>query len=848
MDQLIGNVVNVTQGSTTLQFAKLLDGTYNAPLANAGSLTLSSGAYTYTTKQGVVLTFNTSGNVSTWHSPDGPTVTYTYSGSNLASVGNGMGRTLTFTYDGSNRITYVENGASGVTTYAYNSNSELTTYTDAASKATNYEYASGKPGLMTVIKYPSFSTTAFVTNTYDTLDRVQTQRNANYSGTNDTTFTYYFAGYRSEEVDPDGNSHVQYNNSRGKVAVDVDHLGKVTTNTYDGYDRTVTTTLPEGNSVGYTYDAKSNVLTAVATPKSGSGLSTATQTYTYNSTWNKVATATDPLSRVMTYTYDGTTGTLTSVVADYGSSPHLNATTSYTYNSRGQVLTVTDPVGTVTQYNYDTSTEKLTSVVADYGSSPHLNLTTSLAYDLTGNVSQKTDPKSHATAYTYDWMRRLITVTAPSPFTALARWLTYDEDGRLTKEVSKDTGTGGIWQQTSFTYSPSGKRLTAVDPDGHTTTYAYDKLDRVSSITDAASRVTSLTYDAESRPYQVFNTAIQSGALEKHEYTDNGKEFRFTDARSNQTTYTYDGFDRLITTTYPNSSTQSATYNAVGTVATRTNRAGNRTDFTYDALNRPTAKTPYNYTAPTVTYTYDLAGRLTGVSDNSTSITSVANPTGTSGIAFTTDYTYDNLDRRTGITWDHVNSQTTPTYATVTFGHAYNNVNQRSYQSVTDDTWWLYPYNSAYTTSYTANNMNQYTAVGSASSMTYDTKGNLTYDSTAFTYAYDAENRMTSIVSGGSTLSSHAYDARGWRKSKTASSATTIYVTDADNRELLEYDSSTGQIPQALRLRQRHRRGIEPGRAFRCARHVDSRYPGFGRRLARLGHRRDDQNQIQILR
>ena len=65
-------------------------------------------------------------------------------------------------------------------------------------------------------------------------------------------------------------------------------------------------------------------------------------------------------------------------------------------------------------------------------------------------------------------------------------------------------------------------------------------------------------------------------------------------------------------------------------MATRTNRAGDQTNFTYDNLNRLTAKTPYNYTAPTVTYTYDLAGRLTGVSDNSSSIQCALAPDGTS--------------------------------------------------------------------------------------------------------------------------------------------------------------------------------------------------------------------------
>ena len=38
------------------------------------------------------------------------------------------------------------------------------------------------------------------------------------------------------------------------------------------------------------------------------------------------------------------------------------------------------------------------------------------------------------------------------------------------------------------------------------------------------------------------------------------------------------------------------------------------------------------------------------------------------------------------------------------------------------------------------------------------------------------------------------YDAQGRRKRKTVNGATTLYVTDADNREVLEYDGTSGQV------------------------------------------------------
>jgi RHS repeat-associated protein len=94
--------------------------------------------------------------------------------------------------------------------------------------------------------------------------------------------------------------------------------------------------------------------------------------------------------------------------------------------------------------------------------------------------------------------------------------------------------------------------------------------------------------------------------------------------------------------------------------------------------------------------------------------------------------------------------------------------------------------------------LNQYTAAGSLSP-TYDGNGNLTFDGN-FTYCYDAENRLTAAISGGTcaspttTVASYAYDASGWRKSKTVGGTTTITITDPANRPLLDYDGSSGAI------------------------------------------------------
>jgi YD repeat-containing protein len=155
--------------------------------------------------------------------------------------------------------------------------------------------------------------------------------------------------------------------------------------------------------------------------------------------------------------------------------------------------------------------------------------------------------------------------------------------------------------------------------DFNWTTYAYDLLDRPASVTDAMGRLTSYGYDALSRRTQVLNGAIQANPLLQQGYTPNGVLASLTDANSNATSFAYDGFDRLATTTYPGSSTETFTYDADGNVLSRTTRANATIAFTYDTLNRLVTKTPPS-PAPVVSYGYDLAGRLTGVSDTSAAV------------------------------------------------------------------------------------------------------------------------------------------------------------------------------------------------------------------------------------
>ena len=143
------------------------------------------------------------------------------------------------------------------------------------------------------------------------------------------------------------------------------------------------------------------------------------------------------------------------------------------------------------------------------------------------------------------------------------------------------------------------------------------------------------------------------------------------------------------------------------------------------------------------------------------------------------------------MSWSPAPATTAPSSSSsVLFGHSYNALNQRIGQTASDNAWIDYP-SATGTTNYTANNLNQYTAVG-AVTPTYDGNGNLTADGTN-TFGHDAENRLVSATATGMSAT-YAFDGRGRRKHKTVNGTTTISVTDADNREVLEYDGSSGAI------------------------------------------------------
>lgn len=599
-DQLTNNAVVLQEGHDVMEFIRLPDGSYQPPAGDASTLVKNmDGSYTLTTKHQVVKEFDTDGNLETIEYPSGVTITLTYSGGKLSTVSNGMGRTLTFSYT-SGKLSSVSDGNGRSISFSYDVDDQLESITDPLGEDITFSYSDD--GLMESYFLPENPTTPMVTNTFDSADRIESQLDVNSQQTK-----FYFAGWRTEIENALGDSVVMEYDHDGNLIKHTDEEGNITLHEYDGLNRLVKTTQPEGNSVSLTYDAKHNVLTSTSSPKPGSGLSDIVETFTYHSTFNKVATHEDGRGNTTTYSYNATTGNLETIERpDIGLD---TPTVTMTYNGRGQVLTVEDETGIVTKFEYDTTTEVLEKITADEGVG-RLNLVTELGYNAWGDATSVKDPRGNTTTRTFDAKRRLTQIVASSPFSYVTN-ITYDKnDNRLT--IERQTGDGGHpWQVFEATYNVANQIATIKDPLNKTLTKQYDSLMRLWKETDPVSRVTEYQYDERGNLKKMIDPNSVEAAV--YTYTANGLQDTVEDANGNVTQYVYDGFDRIERTVYPDGSfEQVESYDGNSNITSAKNRAGNSTTFQFDVLNRVTQRAPSGM--PTVTMAYDLAGRLTSLS------------------------------------------------------------------------------------------------------------------------------------------------------------------------------------------------------------------------------------------
>jgi RHS repeat-associated protein len=239
------------------------------------------------------------------------------------------------------------------------------------------------------------------------------------------------------------------------------------------------------------------------------------------------------------------------------------ATIRYTYYNDSRRRTTTDAFGRVTFYEYD-GQARLSRVTASQGL-----------------------PDEHVTTYEY-WPDDLLkTVTKPN---GTVTSYDYDRADRLTSIVIRRGAD--VLASYAYTYDPNGNRLTQVETSGGDpglTTYTYDDLDRLETVTYPDHTSAAYEYDAVgNRTRETLRNA--SGVVVSDK------------------TAVFDAINRLGTITDSVDPSQNATltYDRNGNLLTKTTAAGTE-EYDYDA--RDLLVETRSGTAITARFAYDAFGR-----------------------------------------------------------------------------------------------------------------------------------------------------------------------------------------------------------------------------------------------
>lgn len=543
---------------------------------------------------------------------------------NPTTVTDPLGGQYTLTYDARGQVLTSTDPLGRVTSFTYDARGNLATVTDPAGVVTAMTRdAAGNVVAITEAQGLPEERTRFFT--YDALDRPLTVTDPTGAV---SAFAYDTGGNLVQTVAPTGETTTRQLDSMGRLVLldnpatgpltftydgdgnlltTRDVLGRVKAIAYDAADRPVTVTDPLGGVQRRTYDAEDNLLSF----ENASGRVT---TFVYDAL-RRVTRRTDPLGRAEALTWDALDRLVSVTDAKGQTVSHTYDALSrrlstslpgdqltFTYDAAGNLLSATDG-DSAQSYTYDALDRLTSSASTDLGFEPALTL--SFTYDVFGNRTQRTDSVGGTVDYGYDAAGRLVTLTTGAGITSLS-WdassrltslalpngitadYTFGSRGLLTDLVYRDA-QGAVVSSFSYTHDAVGQ-IASITEGTRLTPLDYDPLQRLVSA-GPAGRPESYTYDANGN-----RTSSHLSTTQVHDAADQLLEddaFRYTyDANGNLatredkatgevTTYNWDGLDRLVGISFPDGTSASYRYDALGRRVEKT-VAGQTTRFAHD--------------------------------------------------------------------------------------------------------------------------------------------------------------------------------------------------------------------------------------------------------------------------
>ena len=405
---------------------------------------------------------------------------------------------------------------------------------------------------------------------------------------------------------------------------------------YSGGDYFISkTTLADGSSFNYTYTGKR--LTKV-THKGADG-NEIVYNYEYNSN-GQMSRIIDAMGTAYRIEYDG--NSVSSAI--YPDNSRIDVYTNYEplktrvytknpnnmilhyeeyeFDVDGKVLKTTKDSGNVSTYSYDGSLVTNTTEEVQYhelqnnivktitptGEVGDKHLEEVMSYDARSNIKTETDEEGNVTEYSYDDavnpdLVTKIKVTNQGGKVILEDLYEYDNKGNLIQDVDYIEKT-----VTKYIY----------DNDGNVTESTETLVDKDTNLSNVSSTALSkglenskdtATYDQDGNTKTSSVTSGTINQTEQNTYDDLGRIATTTDEKNIVSSYAYDEFGRVksTTTTIPDKTpeTTMTVYDLNGRVTEETDKQGRKTTYQYDNMGRVVSKTlTYGDESRTTTTTY----------------------------------------------------------------------------------------------------------------------------------------------------------------------------------------------------------------------------------------------------
>jgi RHS repeat-associated protein len=467
----LGNTVQLTYVNGTLS---ALSDPLSRPVGLGTDAVGRLTSLTNPVSQSLALQYNPRNLVNQLNDPLGQPIRFTFDlKDNLTGVTDVLSHTASYTYDSMDRVASRTDPLGRVETYQYDKNGNLTLFTD-------------RRGIITKFGY----------------DAVNRRISAQFGGDSSVSYTY---------------------DSVGRLVQAVDSITGPITRSYDGLDRLIAETTPQG-TVTYSYDAdgrRTSLSASGQLPISYSydnanrivqiaqGTSTIIFNYDANS---RVTSLVLPNGVTMGFSYDPASQ-LTGISYTLGSSVLGNI--AYSYNPAGQRISAGGSFGrtglpaALASANYDADNQQ-----KQFGPA-------SLAYDADGNLTN-----DGVNSYSWNARSQLISISGP-----VSANFQYDAFGRRVSRAVGGTTTRFLYDGMNPIEELSGTAVSArlltgltvdaylqrTDPSG-TASYLTDALGGTVAIASAVGALqTQYMYDP-------FGSTVAIGSPSANSYQFTGRE------------------------------------------------------------------------------------------------------------------------------------------------------------------------------------------------------------------------------------------------------------------------------------------------------------------------------------